>query len=264
MGRLLAYLGPETIISEPVEGGTYGLLRQAEQHPDGFGIGWYPLDGRREPVRVLSRMSVRNADHLLEVPRRYASGCIVAEVRSVERGPAELSGAQPLAHGPYLFAFEGTIERFDEAFLRPLMSELSHERFVRLRGRAPAELLFALWLDALDGIGPDAMASALESVIARVQGLATDEDAPAALALVLTDGQCLLALRTATHGPPPPLYTTVADHRAPVPSSGRLVASEPTFPGPWQALDPHALIIFTVERELDPPRDEVGEAPTLA
>lgn len=265
MGRVVAYLGPQTEIARPVEGGSYSLARQAQECLDGFGIGWYPSDGGREPVRVRSRSSMQASEHLLEVPRRYRSGCIVAEARALDGAPGELSGVQPLMHGPYLFVLEGTIERFREVFLRPLLGTLSEERFVELEGRSPAELLFSLWLDALAGEGPDAMANALETMVAQVQTIATEADASAALSAIITDGSCLIAVRTATHGPPPPLYTTVAQERAAVPVSGRLVASEPTFAGSWQSLDAHALMIFTVEPEPDDPEsEEAFSAPTLA
>lgn len=266
MGRVAAYLGPETIIAHPVEGGSYSLTQQAEACPDGFGIGWYPIEDGVEPVRITSRTSIRAAEHLLEVPRRYRSTCVVAEVRSATRGTPELSGAQPLAAGRYLFVHEGQLERFDEVFLRPLTAHLSDDAFSRLRGLTPAEVLFACWIDALEGDGPDAMATALESVVSRVQEMATAADAPASFAVVLTDGDCLLALRTATHGPPPSLYTTVAEDRAPVPATGRLVASEPTFPGSWASIDAHALMIYTVEREdlETAPTQGPFEAPTPA
>ncbi len=257
MGRIVAYLGPETIVANPVEAGSYGLVRQAEACPDGFGIGWYPIDHDREPVRLRSRAALPSAGHLLEVPRRYPSACVVAEARSAQ-GPAELSGLQPLAEDRYLFSLDGSFDRFASVFLRPLLAELSPLRFERLEGKSPAELFFALWLDALDGEGPNAMATALEAVVSRVFALAEEADAPVSLALVLTDGDSLLALRTASHGALPPLYTTVADEAAPVPTTGRLIASEPTFPGAWEALEPHALIIYSV----DPPdEDTVTEAP---
>lgn len=262
MGRLVAYIGPETNIASAVEGGSYSLVRQAEECHDGFAVAWYPPDGAAEPVRVRSRGSIRSDRHLLEVPRRYASRTVVAGVRQLAAGtPSELSGVQPLEYGPFLFAQEGTLERFDEVFARPLLQGLSDEYFASMRGRSPAEVLFACWLDSLNGSGPDAMANALETVVGRVQEIATEQDVPASLAVVVTDGSCLLAVRTATHGPPPPLYTTVADERAPVPPSGRLVASEPTFPGSWQSIDAHALMIFTVESGAAATPTEAVEAP---
>lgn len=248
MGRLVAYLGPETIIADPVEGGSYSLAQQAEECPDGFGIGWYPRDGMPTPVRVRSLGSIRASDPILDAPRRYRSECVLASVRS--GGSGELAGVAPFQTDRHLFVFEGRLERFEEVFQRPLARSLSDARFARLRGLGPGELIFSAWADALgDASDEGAMADALEKVVSQVQSLATEADASAAMTVVATDGSALLALRTATHGAPPPLYTTVAEERAPVPVTGRLVASEPTFPAHWETIEAHSLVIYTVERD---------------
>lgn len=248
MGRLLGYLGPETIIAHPVEGGSYSLAHQAEECPDGFGLGWYPRPVGAPPLRVRSATSIRSSDHILEVPRHYRSECVLASVRS--GGPGTLSGLAPFRTGKHLFAFDGRLERFEEVFQRPLAQGLSAERFARLEGLSAAELIFAAWADALDDAGDEgAMADALEQVVGQVQALATDADASAALTVIATNGEAMLALRTATHGAPPPLYTTVAEDRAPIPATGRIIATEPTFPGQWTTLDAHALTIYAVERD---------------
>ena len=252
MGRVVAYLGPETPIADPILGGSYSLLQQAEECPAGFGIGWFPLDEDPRPIRTRGRDALAASEHLLEPLGRYRCRAALAAV-GAPRQPAELSDLQPSSDGRHLFAFEGRLERYASVFLRPLSAELSDEAFASLEGGGPGALLFALWREAMaERTGGEAMADALESVIGRVQALATEADASASIAVVATDGQGLLAVRTATHGPPPPLYTTVAADRAPVPESGRIVATEPTFPGQWEAIDPHALMIFTVESAPEP------------
>ncbi len=250
MGRLAAYLGPKTEIATLVEGGSYSLIRQASECPDGFGLGWYPEDENPEPVNIISENPIWNSGHLLQIPRRYTSSCVVAGVRKAGQGPVDISGVQPFRSGKYLFQHVGELDRFREVFQRPLAKSLSDERYQSLQGHSASELLFALWLDALgDGEGPEAMATALEQVIGRVQDLAATHDASASFAMVITDGSCLVTLRSATHGPPPALYTIVAGDNAPLPATGRIVASEPLFPGSWSALDPHSLVIFTIEPE---------------
>lgn len=261
MGRVVAYLGPATYIADAIEGGSYSLARQATACPDGFGIGWYPEPGG-PPVRVRSRGPMSSEDHLLEVPRRYPSTCVIGHARALDGEPAELSGVQPLAAGPYLFVHEGKITGFESIFLRPLLASLSDEAFAALQGRSPAEVLFALWLDALEGEGPDAMANALESVVGRVQEIAAQADQPASFAWIITDGHCLIAVSTATHEPPAPLYTIVAEERAPVPATGRIIATEPTYPGAWETIDAHALMIFTVQE--DAPAEEISATETPA
>ena len=103
--------------------------------------------------------------------------------------------------------------------------------------------------DALEDDGADAMATALEKMVERVNGLAQEAGVAASFAVVVSDGSCLVTLRTATQGPPPPLYTIVAEEGAALPVTGRVVASEPLFPGAWSSLAPHSLVIFTVESD---------------
>ena len=270
MGKIVGYLGPETIISQAIEGGSYSLTHQAEDCPNGFGVGWYPIhaasNASSPPVRLTSRNALSSDEHLLDVPRHYPSTCILASVQSRHSGPPELSGLQPLRYQQTLFVMESIIENFAGVFLRPLVETLSQETFVRLKGRTPAEVFFALWQDALEETSADGIATALERTVERVQSIATERDMPTALTLTMTDGSVLIALRTATHGSPPPLYTTVTDENTPFPTTARIVASEPIFPGAWQALEPNALTIFTLDSELpesDPePQEETVSSAT--
>lgn len=239
-------MSPATLL----EGGSYALVRQAAEYADGFGLGWFPLDGRPEPVRLVSRMPLWNEGHLLEAARRYPAECAVAQIRRAAVSPAELSGAQPFASSSFLFAHDGELERFEEVFRRPLMQGLSDVAFAGIAGSTASELLFATWLDALGGrTDADAMAGALEALVGKVTQIATRAGVSASFAIVVTDGTSLLTLRTATRGTPPPLYTIVAEEGSVVPVSGRVVSSEPLFPGAWTSLDAHSLVIFTVAHD---------------
>lgn len=249
MGRLAAYLGPKTKIAHVVEGGATSLFEQAADHTDGFGIAWYPADEDDDaPIVLRSAAPLSASAHLLEAPRRYTSECVVAS--AVRSGDAGLSGCQPFRHEDLLFAHDGTLERFDEIFARNLRQGLSDRTYSVPRSADPSEHLFAVWLDAL-GVqrGPEAMATALEQMVGRVQDIALKRGVLASFACVVTDGTCLITLRTATSGTPPPLFTIVAEEGMPVPMSGRVLASEPLFRGAWTALDPHSLVIFTVEED---------------
>lgn len=247
MGRLAAYLGPKTRIDSLIEDGSYPLAEQTADLPDGFGLGWYPDDGDPAPVRLISKHPLHAADDLIDVPRRYAASCILAHISKLGR-PAELGELQPFKVGAHLFAVDGELDRFADVFLRPLRERLSNDRYAALRSQSMAELLFATWADALgDQRGGDAMANALESLVATVQEVGGPARAAASFSVVVTDGHSLITLRTSLGQKPPPLYTLVAEPGAPVPVSGRVVASEPLFPGAWTALDPNSLVIFTVE-----------------
>ncbi|MBX2810281.1 MAG: hypothetical protein KTR25_00660 [Myxococcales bacterium] len=255
MGKIVAYLGPPTFVSQVVEGGANSLAhQQVTDSSSGYGLGWYPTSPNTiypndisSPVRIFSSYAVKADLQPLEVPRAYQSHCILATSWNCDTYNRNAASHQPLRSDSILLAMEAQIEGFQDVFLRPLTKELSDEAFGWMQGQSPSELCLALLHDSLESNDPDAMASALESVITRIQTIATTHDLPTSLAVVVTDGRALIAVRTATHGAPPPLYTTLADDYSPIPSSGRVVASEPTYPGAWQAIDAHALTIFVVE-----------------
>lgn len=261
MGRIAAYLGPRTTVATLIEGGSYSLAQQSSEYPDGFALAWYPEDETPEPVSIRSGRPAARAEHLLEVPRRYSSECVVAGIRKARRLPAGRDGLQPFADGRFLFSFDGELERYEEVFLRPLRDRLSDEAYQSLTSNEPDELLFATWLDALRGQesqDAEGMAAALEAMVGTVGDIATAAGVTASFAVVATDGHCLITLRAATQGPPPALYTIVAGADAPVPESARVIASEPLFPGAWSSLDPHSLVIFTLEAQ-----DEAPEPDTM-
>lgn len=263
MGRIAAYLGPQTPAAALVEGGPHALVRQAAAHPFGFGLAWYPPDGDPEPVRLTSRQPLWAERQLLAVPRRYGASCAVAAVGSADR-PVELADLQPFQHGSLLFAHEGGLERFEEVFARPLRERLSERTYALVRGSTASELLFATWLDALgSGEGHDAMASALEVVVEAVHRIGAEKGAAGSFAILATDGRGLVTLRTAFGGPAPELYTLVAEPGSPLPATGRVVASEPLFPGSWTALEANSLVIFTPDEVPDDQATIPGGAPIL-
>jgi predicted glutamine amidotransferase len=252
MTRLAAYLGPSAPVSTIVEQGTYSLAKLARSDADGWGIGWYPEDGQSEAVRLVSRAPLWTEPHHLELTRRFRSRCVLASVRSVAAGHIpEVSGAQPFGSGSYLFQHIGELAMFREVFERPLRERLSDRAHRALRGLTDSELLFATFMDALgDRSGADAMADALEQLVASVQKIAHANATPATFTVVVADGSSLVALRTATHGVPPTLHTIVAGREAPLAEGARALSSEPLFPGAWTSLDVHSLTIFADDSRL--------------
>lgn len=249
MSHIAAYLGPSVPVASIVEQGTHSLLTQAQSYPDGFGIGWYPEDSLPDAIRLISRAPLWAEGHLLAVARRLRSRCTVAGLRKARAGVVpELSGVQPFQRGRYLFIHDGELSLFREVFERPLREQLSEAQHRSLGGITEDEVLFATWLDALGNrTGADAMADALEKMVASVRTIAHANGTPATFAIVVSDGASLVALRTATHGMPPPLHTIATGADSPLPPSARIIASEPSFPGTWTALDLHSLTIFTAE-----------------
>ena len=251
MAKFAAYLGPPTQVATLVERGTHSLVRQSAEQPDGFGIGWYPDDDQPEPLSVSSVLPIWSEDIILKVARRYASSsfiCGLRKLRAEDRDAPPL--IQPFQWNRHLFFHDGELSRFKEVFERPLRSQLGDIGHGMLKTSSASELLFATWADALSGsTSADASANALETMANRVRDIALGADAPATFGVVVLDGRSIVTLRTATHGTPPPMYTIVAGEGTPVPPLGRVIASEPLFPGAWSSLDPHSMVIFSADEQ---------------
>ncbi|MCK6547504.1 class II glutamine amidotransferase [Myxococcota bacterium] len=249
MGRMAAYLGPSTRISSIHARGPLALFAQEGGAVQGFGLGWYPGDGSPEPLVLRSRLAPAREGDLLAITERYTSTAMLASIRKL--GPSEpdqVEACAPFKHGPFLFHHDGELARYHEVFERPLRARLGAEAHRLVNTASASELLFATWVDGLQGQHtPEAAASALERMVELVRELAEPTETHATLGIVVTDGTSLVTLRTATAGTPPSMYTIVADEGAPVPATGRVIATEPIFPGSWSSIDPHSLIIFTAD-----------------
>ncbi|HJL43301.1 MAG TPA: hypothetical protein RMG48_18480 [Myxococcales bacterium LLY-WYZ-16_1] len=233
MRALAAYLGP------PIPAANV-LPRSAIGDVPAFGLGWYrPEHG---PIRTASRVPVSRGDAVLEVPSREDSHCILAHA-GVRPGEA-----QPFRHGDLLFGFFGVLEA-PQAVESTLMARLSERSRAANLDRTPEGLIFLTFLDELrDRTEPDDLADALEKTVGVVQDLATGHGTAATFTAVVTQGDCLVTLRTGTSGTEaalPPLRTLVTTDAGPGPAQGRWVCTEPAFAGDWTELDPHSLVIFT-------------------
>lgn len=243
MTSIAAYLGPALEIARIVEAEpAASALRERFRRP--FSAAWYPDDGLPEPVRFANRTTVPVDDSILDVPRRFTSECVVANL-----GPDGDHAGQPFTHGPLVFTWDGVLEGYAEVFEPPLMERLSPEARHISAKRTPAALLFLTWLDHLQGrTDAESLADGLERMVGALQDLALTRGVAATFGVVASNGQCLVTLRTGTDATLPPLYTIVADSESEVlPATGRVVATDPTFPGAWTSLDPHSLVIFTLE-----------------
>jgi predicted glutamine amidotransferase len=248
MAKFAAYLGPSSKVASLVERGTHSLARQSAEQPDGFGIGWYPEDDDPEPIALSTRLPLWSEERVLKVARRYSSPCALASLRKVRPEDKDEPSFQPIQFQQYLFLYDGELAKFREVYERPMRSRLSDKAYRAIKSASPADLLFATWLDALgEQAGAEATANALEAMVNVVRETAGDKEAPATFGIIVADGSSLVTLRTATHGTPPPMYTIVAGDGAPVPATGRVIASEPLFPGSWSSLDAHSMVIFSAE-----------------
>jgi predicted glutamine amidotransferase len=151
------------------------LDRWKEEHGDGWGIGWYPINTQSTdahsvdvptPEVLRSPGDARTDPEFEAAARSVVAPRFIAHVRQASVGQNSVENCHPFRYGPWLFAHNGTLTNFDkigpvlEADIRQRRSDLLELR----RGTTDSELLF-LWLLAAvanDGKTLDQPASTVE------------------------------------------------------------------------------------------------------
>ncbi len=246
---MLGYLGESTPLGGLVAAPPHSLLRQswaarelvsATVNADGWGAGVY-VPGDPAPCVYASTLPIWADANLPHLGRALRSHCILAAVRSAT-DPLTVAHAntQPFAWGPLLFLHNGFVESFRTRVRRRLCSALSDERFAGIAGTTDSEHLFALVLEELDRRGGPGGAKLLfeaaGAAVRKVLGWAREAGSQAHFAMILADGDALVALRIATEPEPPTLYLFAGP--------GTIVASEPLDDDPrWTRIPPaHGVI----------------------
>jgi glutamine amidotransferase len=240
MCRHLAYLGPpvslRTLLLEP----EHSLLRQsyAPRHQrhgrvnaDGFGVGWYSPDVRREPLRYRKPVPMWNDQTFADLAGALSSSAILASVRSATPGlPVNEVCTAPYTRDQWLFAHNGCVLDWHgpKGAGVVLRRRLSDESLAATEGATDSEVLFGLVIDALaDGAPPaEAVAGVVRSVAEVSPG--------SRLNLLLTDGPTLVATACGD--------TLFTFHD----NDSNVIASEPFDDDPaWRPIDDGSLVVAT-------------------
>lgn len=191
MCRHLAYLGPPVTLDGLIISRPWSLRRQSFEprhqtygrfNGDGFGVGWYAFDRRREPARFRTPIPMWADRSFASIAGVVASEAVLAAVRAASEGlPVEESGNAPFVHDRWLFSLNGTVDGFLDGVGAALRRMVRDEFLSTIQGVTDSEVLFAMALDLIDkGATP---AAALDDVVDRVTRLTT-----ARLNMLLTDG----------------------------------------------------------------------------
>jgi glutamine amidotransferase len=194
--RHLAYVGSPVTLEKLVLRSPHSLVQQARAprhqshgtiNADGFGVGWYDRDLRREPARYRTTRPIWADPSFASMAGLVTTNAALAAVRNASPGnPVDEDGTAPFTEGPWLFSHNGFVPGFRSGVGRTLRSKVSGKRASAMPGVIDSELLFALVLDRIDrGASP---ADALVSVVELVEDLTT-----ARLNLLLTDGERIAA-----------------------------------------------------------------------
>ncbi|MFW5876605.1 MAG: class II glutamine amidotransferase [Myxococcota bacterium] len=201
MGRLLGYMANR---ADRLRDALYQERETIAPPPSdqtgGWGIGFYQGGEVLHKKRPVPETDALEWERIAQDVR---SDCAVFHLRQATVGDFRADNTHPFRMRSWLFAHNGTIERFD-AIREGLVEQIPDFLRRNIRGETDSEHFFHMILSFLHDTGqldnPDgderAVVGAIRSAVALVDRLAAEVDAPpATLNMVLTNGRRMFALR---------------------------------------------------------------------
>lgn len=172
---------------------------QSVKHPDGWGVAYY-VDGSphvtRSPSHALSDALFHRVSGVV------SSETVLAHVRKATQGPQTVLNCHPFQYGRWVFAHNGDVPRFHDAWRRPLLEEVAPRLRRFILGETDSEVVFFLFLSRLTERGPldkphsvDDVLGALARTMADVRAICAPLTAEEQLLLtcIVTDGNTMVA-----------------------------------------------------------------------
>lgn len=235
MCRIAAYLGPPLKLSAFIRHPEHSLYRQswaakelitASVNADGYGVGW--LDENNQPALYRNIMPVWADPNLPSLERSLRSRLWLGNVRSATEGLAtHLDNTQPYTDTHRLFTHNGFIHNFAKTARQAIRAELDPDIEASINGNTDSEYLFALLRQQRAPVH-----LALQQIYTWLNQHLAGSQTEALLNIIVSDGRCLAAMRSAINGHCPSLYF---HPQHPQMAHGMVIASEAfdTDPG-WQ------------------------------
>ncbi len=254
MCRLAAWIGPSIRVEDLILTPSHSLVEQSlaaveskmAVNGDGYGFAWYANDGRLGIYRDV--LPAWGDSNLASLGAMLESGLILAHVRASTYGAVARSNCHPFVSGRWSFMHNGQIADFVRC-RRKLEALLPDELYEQRAGITDSELLFLLLLKyGLDKNVSGACAQVLD-ILNRATASTRQ---PNRITVVFSNGQQLFALRHATDGKCPGLYSKRSKN------GGLVLASEPLDrdSAGWEAVAADSLLSVQLNNEL-----EVGYQP---
>ena len=120
MCRFIAYIGEPILLDEILFKPKNSLIRQSIHareaseplNGDGFGLGWYMVDGHKSPGIFVSTQPAWNDQNLAHISSKIRSGCFFAHVRAASEGGVSKYNCHPFQYKHLLFMHNGGIGGF--------------------------------------------------------------------------------------------------------------------------------------------------------
>lgn len=242
MCRWAAYRGEAVFLEDIVSAPCHSLVVQSQvareartaTNGDGFGVAWY--GARAEPGLFRDILPAWSDPNLKNLCRQIRSPLFLAHVRAATDGATSRANCHPFVSGRWSFMHNGQIGGF-ERLRRRLEGSLPDHLYAERLGTTDSELVFLIMLD--EGLDADAQGAAARTV-ARVEDAARRAGVKPDLKLTaaFSDGETLFAVRHASDGMAPTLYTAATR------DGGRCLVSEPfdRRSADWQTVPPGSFV----------------------
>ena len=174
------------------------LFALSHEHRDGWGIGQY-LGGK--PVLERGTKPAFEDPEFTRVARAVESTCTLAHIRRRSVGDLTVEDNHPFQRGRFLFAHNGTVQRFGE--IGPSLEQLIDPAVrAQLRGTTDSERCFSLFLTRLKtrlGKKSPALEDLAEALAQTVFAIRSYDPGPGKhhmLTFLVTDGEHLVGIRS--------------------------------------------------------------------
>jgi glutamine amidotransferase len=178
------------------------LARQATEHRDGWGIGYFLGD---EAYILKSDAGAADDERFDRISRRLQSHAFVVHVRRATVGQVDYLNSHPFRHGSWIFAHNGTVFGFEEIRDRMIDAMVPGHRDL-IFGATDSEHLFYYLISALNHagiqdcgrgeIGSAKAAEVLADALGQIYAWAAEVGAKQPLMnFILTNGRLFFAQR---------------------------------------------------------------------
>jgi len=252
MCRWLAYSGSPILLEELLYKPRFSLIDQSRHarmgvettNGDGFGVGWYGLDGTA-PTVFRGVGPAWGDVNLRELSASVSSPLFVAHIRASTGTPVQQSNCHPFRHGRWLWLHNGSVRQF-ATVKRDLVLAVDPELYPFIAGSTDSEVMFYL---ALTSGLHEKPVEAVERMVGFVEatGRRHGVEHPVQMTVATTDGDRVWAFRYSSEGNSRSLYYSTVVHTLRdmypdneilqrVSDETRIVVSEPLgeLVGAWQ------------------------------
>ncbi|GAA0468807.1 class II glutamine amidotransferase [Paractinoplanes deccanensis] len=206
MCRWLAYSGTPIRLEELLYKPQWSLIDQSMHsrmgvettNGDGFGVGWYPLDGPADPALFRGVGPAWSDANLREVAHATVSPLFLAHIRASTGTAVQQTNSHPFRHENWLWVHNGSIRDFLR-LKRDLVMAIDPDLYPSLAGSTDSEVMFHL---ALTYALRDRPIAAVERMAGLVESVARAHGVPDPLQMTVatTDGDRVWAFRYSSEG----------------------------------------------------------------